>query len=113
LILRKGTSDSIEVIEFGQISLKQLKRDPRLLDFLIQTFMVKKRAGELTITSIESDVPFLKIKQDPAGKSRVFQIDVGLAMDRIRPGMIDGTIRIRTDDARFPELVVRVRGQIR
>ena len=42
-----------------------------------------------------------------------FRFDVGLDMDRIVPGHIDGTIIIKTDDPEFPELVVPVRGEIK
>jgi hypothetical protein len=31
---------------------------------------------------------------------------------RLQPGLISGSIRIRTDDKQFPELIVSVRGEI-
>jgi len=41
-----------------------------------------------------------------------FAFDVSLLKDALRPGAIDGRIRIRTNDERFPEIVVPVRGVI-
>jgi hypothetical protein len=39
-----------------------------------------------------------------------FRIDIPLPKEGLRPGPISGSIRIRTNDERFPELVVSARG---
>ena len=67
----------------------------------------------MTITSVTTDVPFLDIQQDPPERGQIFRFDVGLDVDRIVPGVIDGSIIIKTDDPEYPELVVPVRGEIK
>jgi hypothetical protein len=54
----------------------------------------------------------LAVTQSPTTRSDVFRIDVALRSDSIRTGRVDGSIRIRTDDRRFPELIVPVRGEV-
>ena len=44
--------------------------------------------------------------------SDAFRIDIALAKERLRPGPISGSIRIRPNDEWFPVLVVSVRGVI-
>jgi hypothetical protein len=101
------------VVDFGQVSLDELTRAPKLLDLLTQKFTIRKRRGEFRIKSIVSDVPFLEIKRMPAGRSALFQIDVGLVRERIQRGDIAGSIRILTSDRKFPKLVVLVRGEVK
>jgi hypothetical protein len=100
-----------EEVNFGQVDLARLKRNPTLLNLVTQTFLVKRREGDMAITSVESDVPFLEITRDPTERSQIFRFDVAPGLDRIEPGRIDGSIRIRTDDPKFPELVIPVRGE--
>lgn len=103
-----------ETVEFGRVSLDSLTKNPRLIDLLGQTFLVKKRHGEFEIKSIASDVPALRIVQSPAaGRSETFRIDIGLDRNELKPGKVTGSLRIRTDDSEFPELVVPVRGELR
>jgi hypothetical protein len=54
----------------------------------------------------------LKITQDPAEKSRVFRVDVGLDKEKLQRGIFAGTVRIRTDDNDFPELKIPVKGLV-
>ena len=103
---------SREVLDFGQVNSRQLERQPKLIDFLTEILILRKRQGEFRIESIESDIPFLKITQDPAEKSRVFRVDIGLDKDRLQRGIFAGTVRIRTDDSDFPELKIPVRGMV-
>lgn len=92
----------------------EISGSPGLLNLLGQTFLVKTRQGEISLTSVGSDLDFLEIRQfPPEGKSATFRIDVGLKHAKLRPGPISGSIRIATSDPRFPELTVPVRGEIR
>jgi hypothetical protein len=84
------------------------------MDFLTQTFMVKKREGQFEIKSLESDLPFLSLTRSPGtGGSTGFRIDVGMRSAMLRPGKIKGTIHIQTDDTRFPELTIPVSAEVR
>jgi hypothetical protein len=75
--------------------------------------LVKKRQGDFEIKSVTSDMPFFRIRQEPASRSGTFRIDIILDRDKLRPGKMQGSLRIRTDDTEFPELLVPVRGELR
>jgi len=51
--------------------------------------------------------------RSPERPSDRFQIDVRLRPETVRPGKLEGRIRIATSDPRFPELVVPVQGEVR
>jgi hypothetical protein len=103
-----------EAVDFGQVRIAEIDGRPGLLELLIQTFMVKTHQGEIQIKTVRSDVDFLDIKQSPPeGKANAFRIDVGLVKRLLRRGPISGSIHIATDDPRFPEIAVPVRGEIR
>jgi Protein of unknown function (DUF1573) len=103
-----------ETVDFGRVALKELADNPSVLDLLTQSVIVRKRAGNFSITNVTSDIPFVTIRRSPEGEgsSEVFRIDVALMKDRLRPGSISGSLRILTDDKQFPELIVLVRGEI-
>ena len=102
-----------ETVDFGRVALKELADNPSVLELLTQSVIVRKRAGNFSITNVTSDIPFVTIRRSPEGEgSEVFRIDVALMKDRLRPGSISGSLRIRTDDKQFPELIVLVRGEI-
>ena len=102
-----------EAVDFGVVPLGQLEKTPGLLQLLTQTVMVKKRQGEFAITKIASDLAFVTVKQTPDVSSSAFRLDFGLAPQRLRPGRIEGTIRVMTDDGKFPEVLIPVRGELK
>ena len=65
-------------ISFGRVNSDHLRKTPGNLPLLIQTFLVKRRDSEMTITSVTTDVPFLDIQQDPPERGQTFRFDVGL-----------------------------------
>jgi hypothetical protein len=98
-----------DIVDFGTVSLGQLAGIPSI----IQTVLVKKREGEFDIDSITATLPYLHIRREPEGKSGTFRIDVSLDLNELRPGKVNGSLRIRTTDAEFPELEVPVRGELK
>lgn len=102
-----------DVVDFGTVSLAQLAKTPSILKVLTQTLLVKKREGEFEITGVTTTVPFLRIHLEPAGKSGTFRIDVSLVQGEVRPGKLDGSLRIKTTEGDFPELVIPVQGEFR
>ncbi len=102
-----------DTVDFGTVSLADLARTPSLIESIRQTVLVKKRQGDFEIKSVTSDLPFFGISQEPAGRSGTFRIDVSLDRDKLRPGKMQGSLRVRTDDTDFPELLVPVRGELR
>jgi hypothetical protein len=102
-----------DTVDFGRVSANQLQSNSRTRQFLTQTFLVKKRAGEFEITQLSSDVPGIQINQDPARqKSSTFRIDVALDAQKIRPGKLEGSLEIYTNDADFPLIRVPVTGYV-
>ena len=104
-----------EDVDFGQIALAEASRQPSMQPLLTQTFIVRRRQGPFAITKVGSDVPWLKVAQDPAeGVSEAFRFDVSLDFPRLAAGTkLEGTITISTNDPRFPEIQVPVRGVVR
>ncbi len=99
-------------VDLGHIDLGQLNQNPGMADFLTQTFFVKKRKGKFNITSIQSNIPFLNLKQTPKEPSQAFQIDVGVDLKLIKPGKIEGAIIIKTDNDQFQEFKIPVKGTV-
>jgi hypothetical protein len=104
---------SPEVVDLGAIDLARLRHDPSLLGLLESFAMLKRRQGTFALTSVETDVPFLRVTPDPAGPSQIFRLDLVPALKGMERGNIDGSIRIQTDDPEYPEIVIPVRGEIR
>jgi len=100
-------------VDFGEVSLDRVAREPGLIALLTQTVLLKKRAGSFRILSVTPDVETLSIDRSPQGPSGTFRLDVGLAPARLKPGPFSGTIRIRTDDPRHSEIELPVTGTVR
>ncbi|HKZ41450.1 MAG TPA: DUF1573 domain-containing protein [Candidatus Hodarchaeales archaeon] len=102
-----------EKIDFTGIELSKLIANPQLSEYLYDTVMLKKRQGEFEIKGIQTDVPFLKITQSPAsGRSSAFTLDIGVMKEKLVPGEVSGSIRITTDDNKFPEVLIPVEAEI-
>lgn len=102
-----------ETVDYGNVGVGHLKSNPNTMELLNQTFLVKKRQGTFQIKSITSDVPQVRLRQEPAtGRNEVFQITAMLDQQRLQPGRLKGTITIETDDPDFPILTVPVDGAI-
>lgn len=101
-----------DTLDFGQINLTQVKTNPSILNLIGQDFLIKRKNGEMTIKTLSSGVPFLKLTQEPAGKAQNFQINVGLIQDKLKPGKFSSSIIVETDDPKFPKLTVPVSGEI-
>jgi hypothetical protein len=100
-------------VDFGTISLGELARTRSIPNPVTQTVLVKKREGEFEINSVTSTLPFLRIHRQPASQSNTFRIDVSLDHNELRPGKVNGSLRIRTTDTEFPELEIPVQGELR
>jgi hypothetical protein len=99
-----------ETIDFGELPLGLLAREPSRLAQRTETIIVRRRQGPFSIEEITCDVAGLAIVRDPAeGTSEAFRIDVSPEPRSLSPGKtLTGTITIRTNDSRFPELRVPV-----
>ena len=100
-----------DAVDFGAVRLDQA-RTPRVADLLAETLLVKRREGSFEITSVACDLPAVAVRRLSEGASDSFEVDVHLRPETLRPGRLEGRIRISTSDPRFPELVVPVQGEV-
>ena len=95
------------------MNLEELRQTPALREVLTQVVGIKRRRGPFVVKSVETDVSGLDVEVSPSGPTDIFRMDVTLIPERIERGVVNGTIRLRTDDAIFPEVIVPVRGEVR
>ena len=102
-----------EAFDFGDVSIERIRRQPSVLAFLRQAVLVRKRRGTFRLKGLRSDVAALDLAAaPPAGQSASFEIFAGLRAGALRPGSLDGTVTIETDDPDFPVLKIPVRGRV-
>lgn len=113
ILIKSDIFLSREDIDFGAISLAQLRNQPNVLALLSDTVLIKRKEGEMALTGVASDIAFLKLDRDPEdGRARNFQLNVGLVAEKLEKGAFSGAIKIRTDDPQHPEIAIPVRGQV-
>jgi hypothetical protein len=113
VLIKRDVYANPEVVDFGEVSLDEIRRSPSLLDLLTQTFLVKRRGGPFEIRSVRSDLVALRIAKSPDGPSQTFRFDVALDPARLERSALNGAIRLETSDPAFPEVIVPVRGVLR
>jgi hypothetical protein len=105
---------SPEEVDFGTVTLTDIDRSPRLLEMLTQPVILRRRQGVFEIKSVESSIPAMTVVRDPAtGSSESFRLDISLVRSKLQPGPLEGSIRILTTDADFPEVSVKVSGTVK
>ena len=102
-----------EEVDFGEIDLAALKRNPARLPLLTQTFLVKRRQGPFDIKTYSTDVQGVVIKASPGRADAIHQFTVSISPDKLSVGPLEGHIRIQTSDSRFAEIVIPVHGRVR
>ena len=112
ILVKPDVFVSVETIDFGEIYLSDIRRNPGIVDFLRQTFVINRKHGEMSITAIESDIRILDMSADPATPSNAFKIEVGLKPAEMKTGAFEGSIVIKTSDPDHAKLVVPVKGVV-
>jgi hypothetical protein len=102
-----------EEVDFGEIDLAALKRNPGRLPLLTQTFLVKRRQGPFTVRAYSTDVPGLAITTSPGRADAIHQFTISVSLDKLTAGPLEGRINIRTSDPQFPEIEIPVHGKVR
>jgi len=113
ILVRENLYTFPEIVDFGTVTINKHDETSSAPDVFTQTLLIKKRKGSFEIKNIESSLPFLRIRQEPAGKSATFRLDIRLKRSELQTGRFSGSLRIMTDDVDFPEIVVPVRGVLR
>lgn len=101
-----------EVVDFGRVSRARIQSNPEVLNFLTQTLVINRREGEMSFKDITSDIVFIRVNHEPAGRSAAFRVDVGLNAESLVNGQFEGQIIISTDDPDFSELRIPVQGEL-
>ena len=100
-------------VDFGDVPLDRIRRDPGALPLFGQTLFVKKRKETFRVLALRCDVAALDVRATPSAvSSDSFQIDVSLRPDLLHAGSLEGTIRVDTDDPKFPHIAIRVHGRV-
>lgn len=99
-----------DAVDLGALKLSDIRRHPEILEAAAQTLMIYQTGGSNFVISAESDLPGLVLSYERGPKKDRYQITARLKAAQISAGPVQGSIRIRTNDARFPEVVVPVAG---
>jgi hypothetical protein len=111
-------------LDLGQISLEQIEQHPHSLRFKTETLYVYKYRGENFRIQVDASPSFVAIKKTPAdgpgamvniprqGRTAIFEIAVAPIREELKLGTLKGTIRIRTNDPEFPEVLVPIRCEL-
>jgi len=110
-------------VDLGRLSLEQLEKQPSLLDFRSETVFIYKYHGQDFRIRVESSLPFIGVAPPPEGPGAVvnilrqgptgiFELRVVPIKERLERGKFQRTIRIFTNDAEFPELLIPVRVEL-
>jgi hypothetical protein len=111
-------------IDFGRIILQQVERQPEFLKSRTETLYVYKYLGENFRIQVESAPSFIAVEKTPPdgpgamvniprqGPTAIFELKVVPIREKLKPGRLEGTIRISTNDPEFPEILVQVRGEL-
>jgi hypothetical protein len=99
-------------VDMGALRRAAIDSKPDVLESTRQTLMIYQTGGHDFRITAESDVPMLELRTERGPKKDRYQIDVRFRGTQIRTGPVQGTIRIRTNDPQFPEVLVPVTGAI-
>jgi Protein of unknown function (DUF1573) len=99
-------------VDLGALTLSAIRNRPDLLEATAQTLMIYQSGGSDFLISVESDLPNLVLSSERGPQKDRYEITVRMNASQISAGPLQGSIRIRTNDPQFPELVVPVAGLV-
>lgn len=111
-LVKANVHISPESVDFGELSLSRLQRQPGMLDLVRHTLIVRNREGAMRITGLASDLAILQLEQTPQSAAQAFRVEVGLDPAQLRPGPLNGVIELRTDNPEMARLSIPVSGRI-
>jgi len=101
-----------DTIDFGTISTASLKAGPQTLEALSASLMVYQEAGKDFRVTAQTDIPFLQLSTFQAELKDRCEIRVGLVPEKVKPGPVNGSIVILSNDPEFPRLTIPVKAVI-
>jgi hypothetical protein len=96
----------------GRFGLSEIRNQPELARQRAQILMVYRKATTGFEIKVASDIPFLRIKSERGPKGDRWENTIWLDPERAKPGEINGTISIETNDPEVPKLTVPVTGKL-
>ena len=110
--LRERVYTFPDAVDIGTLSLADINRDPELLERMAQTLMVYQLGGEDFKVTLRTNLPQLIVRSERGPQRDRYQNTLTLIQQKLKPGSIQGSIFIETNDKAFPLLVVPVFGDI-
>ena len=101
-----------DAVNFGALKLSTIRDRPDLLEANAQTLMIYQSEGNDFLINVESDLPGLVLSSERGPQRDRYQITATLNASHLAVGVLQGSIRIRTNDPQFPEVVVPAAGLI-
>jgi len=99
-------------VDLGAIPMSQIRKNPGILDTLIQTLMVYQDGGSDFRATLRTDLPMLTLKWERGPQGDRYQATISLDPDKVKPGSFNGSLLIDTNDPAFPKLTVRISSQV-
>jgi hypothetical protein len=98
-----------DTLDFGLIRIQDLKSRPQLEEWLAQNLMVYQNGGKDFRITARTDVPFLKLAPEASKLQDRYEIKVEVIPEKLKPGRIDSSIAIETNDPEFSSLEIPVK----
>jgi len=95
-------------IDFDLSQSPALRGNLGSMNGISQTLMVYQAGGKDFQITASTDAPFLDLHAIRSELGDRYQIEVSVLPEKLRPGILDGSIVITTNDTEFPRLVVPV-----
>ena len=111
-IVRERVHTFPETVDFGTLAMRELKSSKTAAAGTTQTLMIYQTGGSKFYVKARSNLPGIEVATETGAKGDRAQVTLSLLASRLKPGPIRGTLTLRTNDARFPELSVPITGEI-
>ena len=89
-----------------------IQGDQSVVEQLAQTLMVYRPGTEDFRVTASTDLDNIQLQSQRGPKGDRYEITVTLLPDKLRPGELNGTIYLKTNDAEIPELIIPITGDI-
>lgn len=100
-------SASPEEVRFSMVRLEDL--DQKVL--AVKKIRISKRdAADFEVLDASADVPFISVRVEPEVEGQSYHVLVEVDPAMAEKGELQGTLTVRTNDERFPELSVPISG---
>src|SRR5207244_13633374 len=100
-------------IDFGSISINDLKAHSETVESLATSLMVYQDGGKDFQISATTDIPFLELSTSQAQLKDRYEVRVKVAPEKLKTGEVNSAVVVMTNDPEFRRLPTAVRAVIR